>query len=61
MYIPKVYSVYSKVVHSDGTTEWVGTHRLPIGPMLRHRRELRERGYRTAIRLDGELGPRWSD
>lgn len=61
MYIPKEYSVYSKVVKDDGTSEWVGVHRLPIRPLLRTRRELRERGYRTLIRLSGELGPRHID
>lgn len=59
--LPRLYSVYQKVVHSDGSTEWAGVHRLPIASMLRQRRELRDRGYRVVIRLDGELGPSYKD
>lgn len=58
---PKQYSVYQKVVHEGGRTEWVGVHRLPIAAALRYWREFRDRGYRTAFRLDGEIGPTYKD
>lgn len=59
--MPKLYSIYQKVHHTDGTTEWVGIHRLSIAAMLRAFRELRDRGYRVVIRGDGELGPSFKD
>lgn len=58
---PKLYSVYQKIVHSDGTTEWAGVHRLPIAAALRYWRESRDRGYSVALRLDGEMGPTYKD
>lgn len=57
----KLYSVYQKVSLLNGQTEWVGLHRLPIAAMLKTFRELRDRGYRVIIRLDGELGPSSKD
>jgi len=57
----KQYSVYQKVRHADGTTEWVGTHRLPIAYALKVYREFRNRGYRAVFRLDGERGPTYKD
>lgn len=57
----KLYSVYQKIVLPDGKTEWAGTHRLPISTMLRTFRELRDRGHRVVIRLNGEYGPSYKD
>lgn len=57
----KQYSVYQKIVHPDRRTEWVGTHRLPISAALKALREFRDRGYRAAIRRDGEPGPSYKD
>lgn len=59
--MPKLYSIYQKVALPNGTTEWVGMHRLPIAAMLRVFRELKNRGYRVVIRGDGELGPSYKD
>jgi hypothetical protein len=54
---PKIYSIYQKVLLPNGRTEWVGTHRLPIASALRAAREIHDRGYRVAWRLDSERGP----
>lgn len=58
---PKQFSIYQQIKRSDGTTEWVGTHRLPIKSALRAAEEMRERGYRVVWRLDGEYGPTFKD
>lgn len=58
---PKQYSVYQRVVSPDGRSAWFGMHRLPISYALKVFREFRDRGYRVAIRLDGELGPSYKD
>ena len=55
------YSVYQKVIHSDGRSEWVGMHRLPIAYALKVFREFRNRGYRACFRKDGEPGPSYKD
>lgn len=57
----KLYSVYQKIDLPDGKTDWAGTHRLPILPALRMFREIRARGYRVVLRLDGEYGPSYKD
>lgn len=58
---PKQYSIYQKVRRSDGRTDWVGTHRLPIASACKAAIEIRERGDRVVWRLDGELGPSFKD
>lgn len=60
-HIPKQYSVYQRIIHDNGSTEWVGVHRLPIAAALRYMREFRDRGYRVTLRLDGEMGPTYKD
>lgn len=55
------YSIYQQLKKDDGSTEWVGVHRLPISAALRLAREFRDRGFRVVWRRDGERGPSYKD
>lgn len=57
----QLYSIYQKVENNGDTTDWVGTHRLPISSALKCARELRDRGFRIVWRKNGEPGPTHKD
>jgi hypothetical protein len=59
--MPKLYSVYQKMYREDGSSHWVGTHRLPISVALRRAELIRANGFRVVFRLANEPAPSFKD